>query len=329
MQEKNNILLKVNDLKKYYPIKGGILSRVVGNVKAVDGVSFEIKKGETFGLVGESGCGKSTTAKTIMRLVPYTDGEVIYRGKNIFSFNKKELKEYRKEVQMIFQNQYGSLNPRQTVGDMLKEIIKYYKLETGPAVDKRIKKLMEMVGLSMYHIGRFPHEFSGGQRQRIGIARALCLNTRMIICDEPVSALDVSIQSQILNLLKDLQEELRLTYLFIAHDLSVIRFIADKVGVMYLGRLVEVTETEVLFENPTHPYTRALLSAIPIADPDNTALKAELEGDVPSPNNPPSGCVFHTRCPEAGEGCSQEVPALKEVEKDHLVACNKANITTF
>ncbi len=321
MQEKNNILLKVNDLKKYYPIKGGILSRVVGNVKAVDGVSFEIKKGETFGLVGESGCGKSTTAKTIMRLVPYTDGEVIYRGKNIFSFNKKELKEYRKEVQMIFQNQYGSLNPRQTVGDMLKEIIKYYKLETGPAVDKRIKKLMEMVGLSMYHIGRFPHEFSGGQRQRIGIARALCLNTRMIICDEPVSALDVSIQSQILNLLKDLQEDLRLTYLFIAHDLSVIRFIADKVGVMYLGRLVEVTETEVLFENPTHPYTRALLSAIPIADPDNTALKAELEGDVPSPNNPPSGCVFHTRCSEARKNCSKEVPILKETEKDHLVAC--------
>ncbi len=316
------VMMQVSNLKTYYPIKGGVFSRVVGQVKAVDDVSFSIKKGETLGLVGESGCGKSTAAKTIMCLVPPTSGEVLYRGKNIFKFGRQELKEYRKEMQIIFQNQYGSLNPRKTVGDMLKEIIRFHQLAEGPGIDKKIQQLMELVGLSIYHIGRFPHEFSGGQRQRIGIARALCLDPQVIICDEPVSALDVSIQSQILNLLKDLQEELGHTYLFIAHDLSVVKYISHRVGVMYLGRIVELTETEKLFETPLHPYTQALLSAIPIADPDHTSIKAVLRGDVPSPNNPPPGCVFHTRCREAMEICSQEIPPLREEEPGHSVACH-------
>ena len=316
------VIMRVSRLKKYYPIKGGVLSRVVGHVKAVDDVSFDIKEGETLGLVGESGCGKTTTGKTIMRLVPHTEGEVFFRGKNIFSLSKSDLKAYRKEVQIIFQDPYGSLNPRQTVGDMLTEIITYHQLASGEGVQQRIRQLMEMVGLSDYHIGRYPHEFSGGQRQRIGIARALCLNPRMIICDEPVSALDVSIQSQILNLLKDLQAELGLTYLFIAHDLSVVKHISDRVGVMYLGRLAELTETDELYQNPLHPYTKALLSAIPVADPDHTGVKAVLKGDVPSPSNPPKGCVFHTRCPQCMAVCSQETPVMTQPEPGHFVACH-------
>lgn len=322
MEAREDLIMQVTNLKKYYPIKGGVLSRVVSQVKAVDDVSFNIARGETLGLVGESGCGKSTAAKTIMCLIPHTQGQVLYRGKNIFSFGKEARKEYRKEMQMIFQDQYGSLNPRKTVGDMLTEIIRFHDLATGPEMEKRIRQLMEMVGLSVYHIGRFPHEFSGGQRQRIGIARALCLDPRVIICDEPVSALDVSIQSQILNLLKDLQEELGLSYLFIAHDLSVVKYISHQVGVMYLGKLVELTLTDNLFETPFHPYTRALLSAIPVADPDHTSIKAVLKGDVPSPSNPPPGCVFHTRCWEAVDICSREIPRMVEKEPGHQVACH-------
>lgn len=322
MGHTKEVVMKVSRLKKYYPIKGGVFSRVVGHVKAVDDVSFAIDKGETLGLVGESGCGKSTAAKTIMCLIPHTSGEVLYRGKSIFSLSREQMKEYRKETQIIFQNQYGSLNPRKTVGDMLTEIIKFHHLATGSEIDKRIRKLMEMVGLSVYHIGRFPHEFSGGQRQRIGIARALCLDPQVIICDEPVSALDVSIQSQILNLLKDLQDELGLTYLFIAHDLSVVKYISHQVGVMYLGRMAELTETDSLFDNPLHPYTRALLSAIPIADPDHTAVKAVLKGDVPSPSNPPNGCVFHTRCHEVMDICSKTIPEMIEEDPGHFVACH-------
>ncbi|MCC5908820.1 MAG: ATP-binding cassette domain-containing protein [Clostridiaceae bacterium] len=322
MNSQKKTLLKVENLKKYYPIKGGVLSRVVGHVKAVDDVSFHILEGETLGLVGESGCGKTTTGKTVLRLTEQTEGAVIYQGENIFDFTSKQMREYRKDVQIIFQDPYGSLNPRQTVGDMLREIIRYHKLASGEEMEKKIVQLMEMVGLSSYHIGRYPHEFSGGQRQRVGIARALCLEPKMIVCDEPVSALDVSIQSQILNLLKDLQRKLDLTYLFIAHDLSVVKHISDRVGVMYLGKIAELAETDSLYENPLHPYTKALLKAIPVADVDYVASKAVLKGDVPSPSNPPPGCVFHTRCSECMDICSQKAPVMTEARPGHFVSCH-------
>ncbi|ACB86304.1 ABC transporter ATP-binding protein [Natranaerobius thermophilus] len=318
-----NNLMTVKNLKKHFPIKGGILSRTIGHVKAVDDISFNIKKGETLGLVGESGCGKSTTGKMLMRLLEPTAGEAYFEDQDVFKFKRKNLKNYRRKVQMIFQDPFSSLQPRATVEDMLGEILKYHGMaKDSTEVRSRVIELMEMVGLSSYHIGRYPHEFSGGQRQRIGIARALSLEPEMIICDEPVSALDVSIQSQIINLLKRLQQELELTYLFIAHDLSVVQHISDRVGVMYLGKIMELTSVDELFDNPLHPYTRSLLEAIPTPDPDATTVRAVVKGDVPSASNPPSGCVFHTRCPESHERCSQQKPSFNKVKADHYVYCH-------
>jgi len=317
------VLLEVKDLVKHFPItKGIVISRRVGAVKAVDGVSFHINRGETLGLVGESGCGKSTTGRLILRLIEATSGEIVFEGKNILKLGREEMRELRKDMQIIFQDPYASLNPRMTVGDIIGEPMEIHKIARGREKDKRVRELLEVVGLSPFHAKRYPHEFSGGQRQRIGVARALAVNPKLIICDEPVSALDVSIQAQVINLLQDLQKEFGLTYLFIAHDLSVVKHISDRVAVMYLGKIVELAGKHELYNNPQHPYTEALLSAVPIPDPTRKKQRIILEGDVPSPINPPSGCRFHTRCRYAQEICSKEDPEFVDIGGNHFVACH-------
>jgi oligopeptide transport system ATP-binding protein len=317
-------LVEVRDLKKHFPVRGGVFSKVRAWVKAVDGVSFGIYPGETLGLVGESGCGKTTTGRCILRLLEPTAGEVVFDGQDILQFDRRQMRRLRREMQIIFQDPYGSLNARMTVGDIIGEAFTVHGIAKGKERAEKVNELLEVVGLSPYHARRYPHEFSGGQRQRIGIARALALKPKLIICDEPVSALDVSIQSQILNLLEDLQEEFGLTYLFIAHNLSVVQHISDRVGVMYLGNLVELASKDVLYSAPKHPYTVALLSAIPVPDPDVRKTKILLEGDVPSPLNPPSGCTFHTRCSKATAHCKESRPEWREVTPGHFVACHLA-----
>lgn len=318
----SNVLLKVNNLKKYFPIRSGTLARKSGEVKAVDNVSFEIFEGETLGIVGESGCGKSTTGRTIMRLLEPTEGTIHFNGQEIASLSKKEMRKARREIQMVFQDPYASLNPRHTVEKILEEPLIVHRIGKQSERKEKVRQYLEMVGLNAYHAKRYPHQFSGGQRQRIGIARALMTNPKLIIADEPVSALDVSIQAQVLNLMQKLQDEFKLTYLFIAHDLGVVRHISDRVGVMYLGRLVEIAQSEYLYEKPLHPYTKALLAAVPIPDPSFKREQIILTGDIPSPTNPPSGCTFHTRCPYAISVCKEVTPELIEVKKGHSVACH-------
>jgi oligopeptide/dipeptide ABC transporter ATP-binding protein len=307
-------LLEARNLKMHFPIKAGVLKRTVGHVKAVDGVDLRIRKGETLGLVGESGCGKSTLARLILRLLEPTDGEVIFEGDDILKYDRKRMLVVRRNMQIIFQDPYASLNPRMSVGNIIAEPLKTHKIGGNSAGDrkKRVRELLETVGLSPEHYNRYPHEFSGGQRQRIGVARAIALNPKLIICDEPVSALDVSIQAQVINLLEDLQKEFDLTYVFIAHDLSVVKHISDRVAVMYLGKISEVADRKTLYDRPRHPYTNSLLSAIPIPDPEKERRRRRivLTGDVPSPANPPSGCHFHTRCPRAQEYCVEHEPGL-------------------
>nr|WP_281168943.1 oligopeptide/dipeptide ABC transporter ATP-binding protein [Effusibacillus pohliae] len=314
-------ILEVRNLKKYFQVGGGKV------LKAVDNVSFSIKRGETFGLVGESGCGKSTAGRTIIRLYDATDGEVIFNGENVHRLRGKKLREFTRNMQMVFQDPYASLNPRMTVGDIIAEGIDIHGLYTGQKRKERVVELLRTVGLNEEHANRFPHEFSGGQRQRIGIARALAIEPQFIIADEPISALDVSIQAQVVNLLKRLQKERGLTYLFIAHDLAMVKHISDRIGVMYLGGLVEVAESNELYRKPLHPYTEALLSAIPIPDPEveRSRERIILKGDIPSPINPPSGCRFRTRCPKAMPECAEIVPEFKEVEPNHFVACHLYN----
>ncbi len=314
-------LLEVNNLKKYFPIRGGILSRVVANVKAVEDVSLTVKRGEVVGLVGESGSGKTTAGRAILRLIEPTSGEVKFEGTDITKISKGQMREYRKEMQIIFQDPFASLNPRMTVGDIVGEAMVIHKLARGKDKEEKVASLLEKVGLSPNHIRRYPHEFSGGQRQRIGIARALAVDPKLIVADEPVSALDVSIQAQVVNLLQDLKEELGLTLLFIAHDLAVVEYISDKVVVMYLGRVMEIAPAKELYRNPIHPYTQALLSAVPIPDPLIKRERVILQGDIPSPINPPSGCVFRTRCPIAVKECAEVVPPLEEVSPGHFKAC--------
>ncbi|WP_039766915.1 MULTISPECIES: ABC transporter ATP-binding protein [unclassified Caldicellulosiruptor] len=315
----DEILIEVKNLKKYFPVRSGFGKRAY--IKAVDNVSFFIKKGETLGLVGESGCGKSTTGRTIIRLYEPTSGQIIFKGEDI---TKKDMLPYRKYMQMIFQDPYASLNPRMTVGDIIGEPLEIHNIAKGNEKKERVQELLRLVGLNSEHANRYPHEFSGGQRQRIGIARALAVEPEFIICDEPISALDVSIQAQIVNMLEDLQQELGLTYLFIAHDLSMVKHISSRVGVMYLGKLVELASSNELYEKPLHPYTQALLSAIPIPDPKISRERTRiiLEGDVPSPLNPPSGCRFRTRCKYAFDRCKEEEPQLKDVGSGHYVACH-------
>jgi peptide/nickel transport system ATP-binding protein/oligopeptide transport system ATP-binding protein len=314
-------LLVVKNLKKYFPVRTGLLQRVTAQVQAVDDVSFTVKKGETLGMVGESGCGKTTIGRTILRLVEPTAGEVSFEGKDLIKMNNKELKPLRRDMQIIFQDPYASLNPRMPIGESVMEGLQIHKIGQPKERWEIALNMLKKVGLEEYHARRYPHEFSGGQRQRIGIARALALNPKFIVCDEPVSALDVSIQSQVLNILKDLQSEFGLTYLFIAHNLSVVEHISDRVAVMYLGKMVELTTRDDLYREPLHPYTQALLSAIPKPHPNIKRDRTILKGDVPSPLNPPSGCRFHTRCPIAVEKCSQQEPEFKEVRKEHWVAC--------
>ena len=319
----DDIILEVNDLKKYFPIKGGMFNRVQGYVKAVDGVSFKLRRGHTMGLVGESGCGKSTTGRTILRLAgEKTGGDVLFNGREVYSLNAKELHDARTKMQIIFQDPYSSLSPRLPISEIVGEAVREHNLVPKDELDDYIDKVMEECGLQPYHKMRYPHEFSGGQRQRICIARALALNPEFSVCDEPVSALDVSIQAQIINLLHDLQEERGLTYLFISHDLSVVEHISDAVGVMYLGGMVEYGYTADIFKNPLHPYTKALFSAIPIPDPKAKQNRIVLEGSIPSPANPPKGCKFHTRCPFAKDCCKEIAPEQRELEPGHFVSCH-------
>jgi len=317
-------LLEVKNVKKYFPISKGFFGSK-GYVKAVDGVSFTVNKGETIGIVGESGCGKSTLARTILRLHEPTSGEVIFNGQDLYSLKNKDMRKIRQNIQLIFQDPYSSLNPRLTVEQIIKEPLVIHKWGDKEKRKERVRELVEIVGLSTTQLKRYPHEFSGGQRQRIGIARALALNPKLVVCDEPVSALDVSIQSQILNLLRSLQQKLDLTFIFIAHDLSVVKHVSDKVIVMYLGKIVEVAKEEDLYDNALHPYTQALLSAIPDPNPLKKKKRIILKGDVPSPSNPPSGCRFHTRCPFAKPRCSIEEPTLQSYENEHFAACHFVN----
>jgi peptide/nickel transport system ATP-binding protein/oligopeptide transport system ATP-binding protein len=316
----DNDLIEVRNLKKYFPVGSGLLGSGE-TVKAVDDVSFTIRKGETFGLVGESGCGKSTTGRCILRLIEPTAGEVCFEGRDLVSIGSGELRRLRRDMQIIFQDPYSSLNPRMRVGEIVGEPLAIHGVGNAGSRKKRVGELLDLVGLKPEHTARYPHEFSGGQRQRIGIARALALNPRFVVCDEPVSALDVSVQAQVVNLLQDLQERLGLTYLFISHGLSVVEHISTRVGIMYLGKLVEVASSREIFRNPLHPYTRALLSAIPAPDPEAERRRIAMEGEIPTAINPPSGCRFRTRCPLAETRCAESEPALVEVEKDHYTAC--------
>ncbi|WP_141130650.1 dipeptide ABC transporter ATP-binding protein [Virgibacillus dokdonensis] len=316
-----DILLEVRNLKKYYPIHTGFFKRKTGDVKAVDDISLTLRKGETFGLVGESGCGKSTAGRTILRLTDATDGNIFFEGENITKVSGSKLRKARQDYQMVFQDPYASLNPKMMVGHLVDEPIRNYRNKSHKDLKPEVQHLLKRVGLREEDYYKYPHEFSGGQRQRIGIARALALNPKLIVADEPVSALDVSIQSQVLNLLKELQEEFDLTYLFIAHDLSVVKHMSDQIGVMYLGKMVEVGDNESIYREPLHPYTQALISAIPEPNPLIKKERIILKGDVPNPQNPPRGCVFHTRCPMAMEKCKEFVPQLKEVRPNHQVAC--------
>lgn len=321
----SDALLQIQNLRMHFPVyKGAFIRKEVQRVKAVDGLSFDIMEGETLGLVGESGCGKSTTGRAIIQLYTPTEGSVKFKGKDLVGMSTSELHPYRRDLQMIFQDPYSSLNPRMTVGDIISEPIKVHNLESGDGIRRRVQELMETVGLDPRFIRRYPHEFSGGQRQRIGIARALASKPSFIVCDEPISALDVSIQAQVINLLEDLQKDFGLTYLFIAHDLAAVRQISTRIAVMYLGRMVELTSGEGLYKKPMHPYTQALISAVPIPDPE-VEVKRErivLSGDVPSPLKPPTGCVFHTRCPFAYEKCKRDIPEFTEAEPGHWVACH-------
>ncbi len=318
---RGGVLLEVKDLCKHYPIRRGVLSRVVGQVRAVDGVTFDVYRGETLGLVGESGCGKTTLARAILRLTDVTSGEIRFDGVDVLGLDANEMRRLRKRMQIVFQDPFGSLNPRLTVGSMIAEAIKIHRLAAGDAVRERVSELLDRVGIPAEHMNRYPHEFSGGQRQRIGIARALAVSPDLIIADEPVSALDVSIQAQIINLLKDLQETLDLTYLFIAHDLGVVEYISDRVAVMYLGRIVEIAPATQLYREPKHPYTQALLSAVPSLEPGVRRNRILLSGDVPSPAAAPRGCAFHTRCPHAMSVCREQTPEMREIEPGHRTAC--------
>jgi oligopeptide transport system ATP-binding protein len=323
MKTSNEVLLRVEDLKMHFPIYRGVFQRQVGAVRAVDGVSFEVHRGETLGLVGESGCGKSTTGRTILQLYKPTAGSVHFEGKDLVKLKGEEMRQMRRKMQMIFQDPYASLNPRMTVGQLVGEPLMVHNVASGAEIADRVAHLLELVNLNPAFATRYPHEFSGGQRQRIGIARALALNPSFIVCDEPISALDVSIQAQVVNLLEDLQQQFNLTYLFIAHDLSMVKHISDRVAVMYLGVFVELASRDELYANPLHPYTQALLSAVPIPDPvaDAKRKRTILEGDVPSPANPPSGCRFRTRCPIAQPQCAESRPEFRELKPGHFVAC--------
>jgi oligopeptide transport system ATP-binding protein len=319
------ILVRVDNLKKHFPITRGIIvQRQVGAIKAVDGISFDIVRGETLGLVGESGCGKSTTGRTVLQLYRPTDGEVFFEGESLVEMKGERLRRQRRKMQMIFQDPYASLNPRMTVGSIIGEPLEVHNVAFGKEREERVQELLRLVGLNPYFVNRYPHEFSGGQRQRIGVARALALNPLFIVCDEPISALDVSIQAQVVNLLEDLQDQLGLTYLFIAHDLSMVRHISDRVAVMYLGKIVELTDRDTLYKSPLHPYTEALLSAVPIPDPtvEEKRRRIILEGDVPSPANPPIGCHFCTRCPKVMQVCRDAEPEFREVAAGHWCACH-------